>query len=205
MNKNNYVIHQRNLQQCLILGMKFKKIYRILEFKQSDWMKHYIDFNTQKRKESTNESDKDFFKLMNNAVYGKNMENIRKRIKIRAVKNKDDFIKYTSRPTCVNWKIFENKLAAIHEKKICLTLNKPIYVGFTVLETSKWEMYNFYDNFMVKTFNTKLLLTDKDSLYYEIHGKNIYKTTYKQKELLGLCNHPKNSIIAVTIKKYQLK
>ena len=131
------------------------------------------------KKESTNESDKDFFKLMNNAVYGKNMENIRKRIKIRAVKNKDDFIKYTSRPTCVNWKIFENKLAAIHEKKICLTLNKPIYVGFTVLETSKWEMYNFYDNFMVKTFNTKLLLTDKDSLYYEIHGKNIYKTTYK--------------------------
>ena len=57
------------------------------------------------------------------------MENLRKRIKIRVVKNSQDFIKYTSRPTCVNWKVFENNLAAIHEKKICLKSNKPIYVG----------------------------------------------------------------------------
>ena len=73
---------------------------------------------------------------MNNTVYGKTMENMRKRVKITVAKNSQDFIKYTSRPTCVNWKVFENNLAAIHEKKI-LTLNKPKYVGFTVLETSK--------------------------------------------------------------------
>ena len=75
--------------------MKLKKIHRILKFKQTDWMRPYIDFNADKRKESTNESDKDFFKLMNNSVYGKNMENLRKRIKIRVVKNSQDFIKYT--------------------------------------------------------------------------------------------------------------
>ena len=75
---------------------------------------------------------------MNNAVYGKTMENMRKRVKIRVVKNSQDFITYTSRPTPVNWKVFENNLAAIHEKK--LPLNKAIYVGFTVLEISKWEM-----------------------------------------------------------------
>ena len=74
---------------------------------------------------------------MNNSVYGKTMENFIKRIKIRDVTNSQGFIKYTSKPTCFNWKVFENNLAAIHEKKISLTLNKPIYIGFTESETSK--------------------------------------------------------------------
>ena len=152
INKNNDVIHFRNLQQCLGLGMKLKKIHRILKFKQEDWMKPYIDFNTERRKEATNEADKNHFKLLNNAVYGKTMENVRKRRKIRIVKNAEDFIKYTSRPICVNWKVFGNYLVPIHEKKISLTLNKPIYLGFTVLELSKWEMYNFHYNFLKKKF-----------------------------------------------------
>ena len=89
MNKNNYVIHYRNL------GIKLKKIHRILKFKQKDWMKPYIDFNTKRRKEATNGADKNHFKLLNNAVYGKTMENIRKRIKIKIVKNSQDLnIKY---------------------------------------------------------------------------------------------------------------
>ena len=133
IHKNNYVIHYRNLQQCLELGMKLKKINRILKFKQKDWIKPDIDFNTQKRKEASNEADKNHFKLLNNTVYGKAMENMRKIIKIRIVKNAKDFSKYRSRPTCVNWKVFENNIVAIHEKKISLTLNKLIHVGFTVL------------------------------------------------------------------------
>ena len=86
-------------------------------------------------------------------------------------KNSQDFIKYTSRPTWVNWKVFKNNLAAIHEKKISLTLNKSLYVGFTGLETSKWEMYDFENKFMIRKFNTRLLFTNTDTLCYEIHGK----------------------------------
>ena len=124
MSKNNYRIHYGNLQQCLELGMILKKIHRILKFKQKDWIKPYIDFNTERRKEVTNESDKNHFKLLNNVVYGITMENMRKRIKIRIVKYAEDFIKYTSRPTWVNWKVVEkNFLAAIDEKKIYLTLS----------------------------------------------------------------------------------
>ena len=100
-------------------------------------MKPCIDFNTERRKEATSEADKNHFKLLNNAVYGKTIENMRKRIKIRVVKNAKKIIKCTSRPSCFNWKVFENNLAVIHEKKISLTLSKPIYVGFTVLEISK--------------------------------------------------------------------
>ena len=152
MNKNNYVIHYRNLQQCLELGMKLKKIHRILKFKQKNWMKAYIDFNTERRKDATNEADKNHSKILNNAVYDKTIENMRKRIKIRVVKDSQDFIKYTSRPTCINWKVFENNLAAIHEKKISLTLNKPIYVRFTESELSKLEMYSVNYDFMKKKF-----------------------------------------------------
>ena len=87
MNKNNYVIHYRNLQQCIELRMKLKKIHRILKFKQKDWMKPYIDFNTERRKEATNEANKNHFKLLNNDAYGKTVENMRKRTKIGIVKN----------------------------------------------------------------------------------------------------------------------
>ena len=156
-------------------------------------MKPYIDFNTEGRKEATNEANKNHFKLLNNGVYGKPMENMRKRIKIRIVKNAEDFIKYTSRPTCVNWKVLENNLAAIHEKKISLTLNKPIYVGFTVLELSKWEMYNFHYNFMKKKFEKCVLLfTDTDSLCYEC-DKDLYEKMYKYKELFDPSNFPVSS------------
>ena len=117
--------------------MKLNKIQRILRFKQSGWMRHILILTQKKDRYSVMKLIRIFnnFKLMNNSVYGKTMENLRQRIKIRVVKNSQDFIKYRSRPTCVNWKVFENNLAAIYEKKTSLTLLKPIYVGFTVIET----------------------------------------------------------------------
>ena len=111
MPKNNYVIHYRNLQQCLEKGLILRKVHRILKFKQKDWMKPYIDFNTQKRKEATKDADKNLFKLLNNAVYGKSMENFRKRIKIRIVKNEKDIVKQLSEPSYFSHKIFDKKLS----------------------------------------------------------------------------------------------
>ena len=94
MPKKNYVVHYRNLKYYLLNGLILKNVHRILEFKQSAWMKRCIDFNTPKRKEATNKADKTLFKLLNNAVYGKTMENMRKRMKIRITKTPKDFLKY---------------------------------------------------------------------------------------------------------------
>ena len=105
--------------------MKLTKIYKVLQLKQSDWMKRYIDFNTKKRKKATNDFEKYFFKLMINSVYGKTIENLRKRINVRLVNNEKDFLKYTSRPTYITHKIFGKDYAAIHEIKPVLILNKP--------------------------------------------------------------------------------
>ena len=122
-NKTNYVVHYRNLQLYLSLGMKLTKIHRVLKFKQSDWMKKYIDFNTEKRTNAANNFEKDFFKLMINSAYGKTMENLRKRTNARLVNNEKNFLKYTSRPTHITHKIFGKNYAAIHEIKPVLTLN----------------------------------------------------------------------------------
>ena len=91
-------------------------------------MKKYIDFNTKKRMNATNGFEKDFFKLMINSVYGKTMENLRKRINVRLVNNEKDFFKYTSRPTYITYKLFGKDYAAIHEIKPILILNKTTYI-----------------------------------------------------------------------------
>ena len=177
--KTNYVVHWKNLQLYLSLGIKLTKIHRVLKFKQSDWMKKYIGFNTEKRINATNDFEKDFFKLMINSVYGKTMENLRKRINVRLVNNEKDFLKYTSRPTYITHKSFGKDYAAIHEIKPVLILNKPIYVGFTVLELSKWLIYDFHDNFIKKNFDAELLFTDTDNFANEIKSENVYGQFFK--------------------------
>ena len=127
-------------------------------------MKKYIDFDTEKRRNAVNSFEKDFYKLMINSVCGKAMENLRKRIKVRIVNNEGHFLKYTSRPTHITHKLFDKNCAAIYEIKPVLMLNKLIYVGFTVLELSKWLMYDCHYGFVKKRFDAELLFTYTDSL-----------------------------------------
>ena len=130
---------------------------------------------------------------MINSVCGKTMENLRKRINVRLVNNEKDFLKYTSRPTHITHKIFGKNYAAIHKFKPVLMLKKPIYVGFTVLELSKWLMCNFHYNFIKKHFNAEFLFTDTDSLTYEIKSEDVYEKIFKHNHLFGFSNYPKDS------------
>ena len=136
-NKTNYVLHYRNLQLYLSLGMKLTKIHRVLKLKQFDWMEEYIDFHTEKRMNAVNSFEKYFFKLMINSVYGKAMENLRKRTYFRLVNNEKDFLKYTSRPTHITHKIFDKNYDAVYEIKSVLKLNKAIYKIELVLTLNK--------------------------------------------------------------------
>ena len=193
--KEKYILHYRNLQSYLSLGLKLKKIHRVLEFNQSPWLKQYIDFNTQKRTHAKNSFEKDFFKLMNNSVFGKTMENIRKRVDVRLVTSKEKLLKLASKPTYVSSKIFNENLVAVHKIKETLTMNRPAYVGTCILDLSKTLMYDFHYNYIKHKYGNKakLLFTDTDSLTYEIETNNAYKDFFKDKSKFDNSDYPENS------------
>ena len=168
----------------LDLGLKLKTVYRVLKFDQSPWLKKYIDFNTQKRANAKNAFEKDFFKLMNNSVFGKTMENIRKRVEVRLVKDEKKLLKMTSKPTYVSSKIFNEDLVAVHKIKEILSLNRPAYVGMCTLGLSKTLMYDFHYNYIKQKYGSKakLLFTDTDSLCYEIGAEDVYQDFWYDKE-----------------------
>ena len=196
-NKKEYVLHYRNLQLYLDLGLKIKKVHRVLKFDQSPWLKQYIDFNTEKRKHAKNSFEKDFFKLMNNSVFGKTMENLRKRVDVRLVTDENKLVKLVKlvKPTYVSSKIFNENLVAVHKIKETLTLNRPAYVGMCILDLSKTLMYDFHYNYIKNKYGDKarLLFTDTDSLTYEIEAKDVYKDFWNDKDKFDNSDYPENS------------
>ena len=194
-NKEKYVLHYRNLQLYLDLGLKLKKVHRVLEFNQSAWLKQYIDFNTQKRSQAKNAFEKDFFKLMNNSVFGKTMENIRKRVDVRLVTDDKKLLKMASKPTFVCSKIFNENLVAVHKIKETITLNRPAYVGMCILDLSKTLMYDFHYNYIKQKYGekAKLLFTDTDSLTYEIESEDVYQDFWNDKDRFDNSDYPENS------------
>ena len=173
--------------------MKLTKVHKILGFKQSDWLKKYIDFNTDKRKNAANSFEKYFFRLINNSVFGKTMGNLRKRISVKLVNNAKDYVRSISKPSFVSQKIFSKNSVAIHEIKPILALNKPIYVGFSILDLSKLFMYEFHYKHIKSKFDAKLLFTDTDILFYEIKTENVYEDFYEDKNMFDFSDYSLDS------------
>ena len=152
----------------VLLGMKLIKGHRILEFKQLEWLKCYIDFNTNKKKIAVSSFGKYFFKLIINSIFGKTMENVREKICFILGNNSNDYQKYVSKPSFISQKIFSKIFVAIHEIKLVLTLNKP------------------------RKYNAKLLFTNKDSLVYKIETSDVYEDFYEDKNFFDFNDYPKD-------------
>ena len=193
--KKEYVLHYWNLQLYMALGLKVKKVHRVFEFDQSPWLKQYIDFNTQKRKHPRNPFEK-LIKLMNNSVFGKSMENLRKRVDVRPVTDEKKLDKLTSKPTYVSSKIFNENLMAVHKIKEALTLNRPAYVGMCILNLSKMLMWDFHYNYIKKKYGdrAKLLFTDMDRLTYKIEAEDVYKDFWNDRDMFDNSDYPENSL-----------
>ena len=175
--KEKYVIHYKNLKQYLDLGLELTCIHRGIKFEESEWLKTYIDINTKLRTEANNNFEKEFFKLMNNSVFGKTMENIRNRVNINLVTDKNKAEKLSAKPNFKHCNIFCEELIAVHMKKTELEFDKPVYLGMCILDLSKTIMYEFHYKYIKPKYGdkAKLLFTDTDSLMYEIKTEDFYK------------------------------
>ena len=175
--KKKHVVHISILKQALSHGLKLKKVHRVIEFNQEAWLKKYIDMNTELRKKASNDFEKDFFKLMNNAVFGKTMENARKHRDIKLVKTDHKRNKLVSEPNYHTIKLISENLSITEMKKVKVKMKKSIYLGLSILEISKIIMYEFWYDYVKKEYGDmiKLCYMDTDSLIMNIKTKDFYK------------------------------
>ncbi|KYN06789.1 hypothetical protein ALC62_02255, partial [Cyphomyrmex costatus] len=177
--KQRYVIHYRNLQQCIHHGLRVTKIHRVLRFAQSAWLRDYIELNTQFRTRAKNDFEKNLYKLMNNAVFGKTMENVRDRVDVKLVTTWDG--RYgaetlIAKPNFHSRSVFAENLIAVELRKLEVKFNKPIYVGMCIVDISKVCLYEFHHEYMVPMFKEKckIMYTDTDSLIYRVECDDVY-------------------------------
>lgn len=174
--KVNYVVHYRNLQFYVKQGLVVRKIHKILKFSQRPWLAPYIALNTDKRKSAKSTFEKDFYKLMNNSLFGKTMESLRKRIDVKLVDNQIQAERCIAKPAFESFRIVNEALTMVKTRVTKIFWDKPTYIGFCVLELSKLLMYQFHYEYILPKYKSdaKLLFTDTDSLCYELCTKDAY-------------------------------
>ena len=175
--KENYVVHISALKKALNHGLILKKVHRVIEFRQEAWMKPYIDMNTKLRADAKSDFEKDFFKLMNNSVFGKTMENVRNHRDIKLVTNNERRNELVSEPNYHTTTHFSERLLAIEMKKTVIMMNKPIYLGQAILDISKTLMYEFWYDYIKPKYKEKaqLCFMDTDSFIICIFTEDFYK------------------------------
>ena len=176
-NKKKYVAHIKSLKQAFNHGLKLKKVHRIIEFNQKAWLKPYVDMNTEVRKVVENDFKKDFFKSMNNSVFGKTIENIRKHRDIKLVTTNKKRSKLVSEPNYHTINYISEDLSIIEMNKTRVKMNKPIYLGLSILDISKIPMYEFWYDYMKPKYNdnVKLCYMDTDSFIMNIKTEDFFK------------------------------
>ena len=191
--KENYVVHYEALKTYEKYGLVVTKVHRGIVFHDSPWMKPYIDFNTKLRMKSENDFEKNFFKLMNNSVFGKTMENIRKYIDIKLATTDKEASKLINKPNYKGRTIFTPNLVAIHMAKTNICMYKPKYLGMSILDISKTLMYDFHYGYIIPKYGDKvrLLFTDTDSLMYMVETEDIYEDILRDiHEWFDTSNYP---------------
>jgi hypothetical protein len=191
--KEKYVVHYRYLQEALKRGYILKKVHRAIEYDQSEWLSQFINFNTDMRKKATNDFEKDLFKLINNAIYGKTLENLRRRQSIKLVTSEEKMLKLIANPRFADAaQVYSENLVAVAVKKATVTLNNLPYLGQAILDLSKTLMAEFHYGYIKPTYGdkAKLLFTDTDSLCYRIETPNIDADYLAAKERFDLSEYP---------------
>ncbi|KAF4530493.1 hypothetical protein B566_EDAN018469 [Ephemera danica] len=189
--KINYVVHYVCLKQALAMGLQLTKIHRVIRFRQSPWLRNYIEFNNLLRRGAKDEFEDRLYKDMNNIVFGKCMENVRARMRIELVVNKVKLEKLIAKPSFLDRTVYAENVVGIHLAKETIKLNKPIYVGLAVLDLSKVAMYDFYYNKLQPIYGNKvtLLYMDTDSYIIEVKTHDVYDDMIQHREYYDTSNY----------------